>query len=78
MDILLVEGREILFRVGLALLETSQEKLIRMDMEDMIKVQRARYKGCNRKVQRSYNNGTIASSERKGVGYDEGSKVMIG
>ncbi len=38
MDILLVEGRDIIFRVGMALLEASQDKLVHMDMEDMIKV----------------------------------------
>ena len=39
MDIFLVEGREIVFRVGLALLEHSHDKLIQLDMEDMLKVQ---------------------------------------
>lgn len=38
MDILLMEGREIVFKVGLALLEDSQQQLLQMDMEDMIKV----------------------------------------
>lgn len=38
MDIYLVEGREIVFRVGLALLEHSHDKLIQLDMEDMLKV----------------------------------------
>ena len=38
MDIFLVEGREIVFRVGLALLEHSHDKLIQLDMEDMLKV----------------------------------------
>ena len=38
LDLLLVEGREIIFKVGLALLETNQEQLLQMDMEDMIKV----------------------------------------
>lgn len=38
LDLLLVEGREIIFKVGLALLETNQEQLLLMDMEDMIKV----------------------------------------
>ena len=34
----MVEGREIVFRVGLALLEHSHDKLIQLDMEDMLKV----------------------------------------
>ena len=38
LDLLLVEGRDIIFRVGLALLDCSQEQLLQMDMEDMIKV----------------------------------------
>lgn len=38
MDLLLVEGRDVIFKVGLALLELSQEQLLQMDMEDMIKV----------------------------------------
>ena len=38
MDIYFVEGREIVFRVGLALLEHSHDKLIQLDMEDMLKV----------------------------------------
>ena len=38
MDLVLVEGREIIFKVGLALLDISQEQLVNMDMEDMIKV----------------------------------------
>ena len=39
MDIFFVEGREIVFRVGLALLEHSHDKLMQLDMEDMLKVQ---------------------------------------
>ena len=38
MDIYFVEGREIVVRVGLALLEYSHDKLIQLDMEDMLKV----------------------------------------
>lgn len=38
MDLVLVEGKEILFKVGLALLESSQDSLVKMDMEEMIKV----------------------------------------
>lgn len=38
MDIFLVEGREIIFRVGLALLDQSEAKLIQLDLEDMLKV----------------------------------------
>lgn len=38
LDLLLVEGREIIFKVGMALLETFQDQLLQMDMEDMIKV----------------------------------------
>ncbi len=34
----MVEGKEFLFRVGLALLETSTETLVKMDMEEMMKV----------------------------------------
>jgi len=40
MDIFLVEGREIIFRVGLALLDQSEAKLIQLDLEDMLKVGR--------------------------------------
>ena len=40
MDIMLMEGREIVFKVGLALLEDSLEQLLQMDMEDMIKVRK--------------------------------------
>lgn len=38
MDIFLVEGREIIFRVGLALLDQSEAKLMQLDLEDMLKV----------------------------------------
>lgn len=38
MDVVLMEGRDIVFKVGLALLEDAQEQLLLMDMEDMIKV----------------------------------------
>ena len=35
-----MEGREIVFKVGLALLEDSLEQLLQMDMEDVIKVRK--------------------------------------
>ena len=38
MDIFLIDGIEIIFRVGLALLERSQNELLKLDMEDMTKV----------------------------------------
>lgn len=44
MDIFLVEGREIIFRVGLALLDQSEAKLMQLDLEDMLKV------GCHLSV----------------------------
>ena len=40
MDMMLMEGREIVFKVGLALLEDSLEQLLQMDIEDMIKVRK--------------------------------------
>ena len=36
----MVEGKEFLFRVGLALLDSSQDTLVKMDMEEMMKVGR--------------------------------------
>lgn len=45
LDLLLVEGRDIIFRVGLALLDSSQDQLLQMDMEDMIKVREGRGRG---------------------------------
>ena len=38
LDIYLIDGIEIIFRVGLALLERSQSELLKLDMEDMTKV----------------------------------------
>ena len=38
MDVFMVEGREVIFRVGLALLEYSMDRLVQLDMEDMLKV----------------------------------------
>ena len=38
MDMVLMEGRDVVFKVGLAILESSQHKLVQMDMEDLIKV----------------------------------------
>ena len=38
MDIFLVEGLEFIFRLGLALLEHSHDRLLELDMEDMTKV----------------------------------------
>ena len=38
LDIFLIDGIEIIFRVGLALLERSQSELLKLDMEDMTKV----------------------------------------
>uniref|UniRef100_A0A1X7VAF8 Rab-GAP TBC domain-containing protein n=1 Tax=Amphimedon queenslandica TaxID=400682 RepID=A0A1X7VAF8_AMPQE len=37
LDIFLIDGIEIIFRVGLALLERSQNELLKLDMEDMTK-----------------------------------------
>ncbi len=37
-DIFLLEGREIIFRVGLALMEHNKDRLLRGDMEDILKV----------------------------------------
>ena len=38
MDIFLMDGMEVIFRVGLALLERSHDQLLRLDLEDMTKV----------------------------------------
>lgn len=38
MDIFLVEGIDVIFRLGLALLEHSHDKLLELDLEDMTKV----------------------------------------
>ena len=38
MDIFLVEGREILFRIGLALIEHNVDKLMTSDLEEIVKV----------------------------------------
>jgi hypothetical protein len=37
MDVFLMEGRDVVFKVGLALLEHSQEQLLQLDMEEMLK-----------------------------------------
>ncbi len=37
-DIFLLEGREIIFRVGLALMEHNKDRLLKGDMEDILKV----------------------------------------
>lgn len=37
-DIFLTEGVEIIFRIGLALLEKSYQQLLQLDLEDMTKV----------------------------------------
>ncbi len=39
MDIFLLEGKEIIFRVGLGLMEYSKDRLLRGDLEDILKVQ---------------------------------------
>lgn len=41
-DIFLLEGREIIFRVGLALIEHCGERLLREDLEDILKVSQER------------------------------------
>ena len=33
-----LKGRDVVFKVGLALLEHSQEQLLQLDMEEMLKV----------------------------------------
>ena len=38
MDIFLVEGIDVIFRLGLALLEHSHDRLLELDLEDMTKV----------------------------------------
>ena len=38
MDIFLVDGREIVFRVGLALIEHNLDRLVRGDLEEILKV----------------------------------------
>ena len=38
MDIFLVDGREIVFRVGLALVEHNLDRLVRGDLEEILKV----------------------------------------
>ena len=38
MDIFLLEGREILFRIGLALIEHNVDKLMTSDLEEIVKV----------------------------------------
>ena len=38
MDIFLTEGMEIIFRIGMALLEHSHDQLLLLDLEDMTKV----------------------------------------
>jgi hypothetical protein len=37
MDVFLIDGVEIIFRIGLALLERSHDQLLQLDMEDMTK-----------------------------------------
>ena len=37
-DVSFKQGQEVIFRIGLALLEQSQSSLLHMDMEDMLKV----------------------------------------
>ena len=38
MDIFFVEGIDVIFRLGLALLEYSHDRLLELDLEDMTKV----------------------------------------
>lgn len=38
MDVFLIEGMEVIFRIGLALLERSHDQLLKLDLEDMTKV----------------------------------------
>ena len=66
LDVLLVEGREIIFRVGLALLDSSQEQLLQMDMEDMIKVRRREDGEGGREVRREGGEGREGGMEGGG------------
>ena len=63
MDIFLVEGREIIFRVGLALLDQSETKLIQLDLEDMLKV--SQYLPC---VRQTWVEASLVPRPRSGLG----------
>lgn len=47
MDIFLVEGKEFIFKVGLALLEHSQAKLLQLDLEEVLKHFQKEMKGLH-------------------------------